>query len=73
MAVQHKILTAIWHMLTHDVAYHDLGPDYFDHKPRSPQHQAQRARRQAQRARRLIAELIEQGYDVSQLIPEHAA
>lgn len=53
-------------MLTHDVAYHDLGPDYFDHKPRSLQHQAQRARR-------LIAELIEQGYDVSQLIPEHPA
>ncbi|HUQ54827.1 hypothetical protein [Lentzea sp.] len=66
MAAQHRILTAIWHMLTHDVAYHDLGPDYFDHKPRSLQHQAQRARR-------LIAELIEQGYDVSQLIPEHPA
>ncbi|PWK81092.1 hypothetical protein C8D88_1191, partial [Lentzea atacamensis] len=42
------------------------GPDYFDHKPRSLQYQAQRARR-------LIAELIEQGYDVSQLIPEHSA
>ncbi|ANZ42554.1 hypothetical protein BBK82_07320 [Lentzea guizhouensis] len=66
VAVQHKILTAIWHMLTHDVAYHDLGPDYFDHKPRSLQHQAHRARR-------LITELIEQGYDISQLIPEHAA
>jgi transposase len=35
VAVQHTILTAIWHMLTHDVAYHDLGPDYFDRTPRS--------------------------------------
>jgi hypothetical protein len=37
VAVQHKILTTIWHMLTHDVAYHDLGPGYFDRKPRSLQ------------------------------------
>jgi hypothetical protein len=48
VAVQHKILTAIWQMLTHDVAYRD-------------------------HARRLIAELIEQGYDVSRLIPENSA
>jgi transposase len=66
VAVQHKILTAIWHMLTHDVAYHDLGPDYFDRKPRSVQHQAYRARR-------LLIELVEQGYDISQLIPGNAA
>jgi hypothetical protein len=36
LIVQHKILTASWHMLTHDVACHDLGPDYFDHKPLAP-------------------------------------
>lgn len=66
VAVQHKILTVIWHMLTHDVAYHDLGSDYVDHKPHSLRHQAQRARR-------LIVELIEQGYGISQLIPEKTA
>ena len=29
VAVQHSILTAVWHMLTDDVDYHDLGGDYF--------------------------------------------
>lgn len=29
VAVEHSILTAAWHMLTHDVDYHDLGGDYF--------------------------------------------
>jgi transposase len=29
VATEHSILTAIWHMLTHDVDYHDLGGDYF--------------------------------------------
>ncbi|MFD9960278.1 hypothetical protein [Amycolatopsis sp. NPDC058986] len=66
VVVQHKILTAIWHMLTSDIAHHDLGPDYFDRKPRSLQHQAHRARR-------LLIELAEQGYDISQLIPDNAA
>jgi transposase len=29
VAVQHSILTAVWHMLHADVAYHELGADYF--------------------------------------------
>lgn len=29
VAVGHSILTALWHMLTHNVNYQDLGPDYF--------------------------------------------
>jgi transposase len=29
VAVQHKIVTAVWHMLTDDAEYHDLGADYF--------------------------------------------
>ena len=29
VAIQHSILTAVWHMLTDDVDYHDLGGDYF--------------------------------------------
>ena len=66
VAVQHKILTAIWHILTHNVTYHDLGPDYFDRKPRSLQHQAHRARQ-------LLIELTQHGYDITQLIPENAA
>lgn len=30
VALQHSILIATWHMLTGNVAYHDLGADYFD-------------------------------------------
>lgn len=30
VALQHSILIAIWHMLTDNVAYHDLGPAHFD-------------------------------------------
>jgi transposase len=29
VALEHSILTAVWHMLTHDVDYQDLGGDYF--------------------------------------------
>lgn len=29
VAVAHSMLTAAWHILTHQVGYHDLGPDYF--------------------------------------------
>ncbi len=29
VAIQHSILTAVWHMLTDDVDYADLGGDYF--------------------------------------------
>lgn len=30
VALQHTMLVAIWHMLTHDVPYQDLGANYFD-------------------------------------------
>lgn len=29
VAIEHSLLTAVWHMLTDDVSYHDLGGDYF--------------------------------------------
>src|ERR1019366_356862 len=29
VAVEHSILTAVWHMLTDNVDYHDIGGDYF--------------------------------------------
>jgi transposase len=45
VAVEHSILTAVWHMLTHDVDYHDLGGDYFTR--RDPQRALQRITRQA--------------------------
>ena len=32
VAVEHSILTSVWHMLTHDVDYHDLGGNYFTHR-----------------------------------------
>jgi transposase len=32
VAVQHAMLIALWHMLKHRVAHHDLGVDYFDHR-----------------------------------------
>jgi transposase len=30
VAVQHAMVVALWHMLTHRVPHHDLGVDYFD-------------------------------------------
>ncbi len=32
VAVQHAMLAALWHMLTHREAHQDLGPDYFDRR-----------------------------------------
>jgi hypothetical protein len=29
VALEHSILTAVWHILTDDADYHDLGGDYF--------------------------------------------
>jgi transposase len=45
VAVEHSILTAVWHMLTHDVDYHDLGGDYFTR--RDPDRALHRILRQA--------------------------
>jgi transposase len=27
--VEHSILTSVWHMLTNDTGYHDLGADHY--------------------------------------------
>ncbi|WP_204009955.1 IS110 family transposase [Virgisporangium aurantiacum] len=53
VAVAHTILIATWHMLTHDLTYHDLGGDYFI--------QRQDHTRQT---RRLTARLNQLGYQV---------
>jgi transposase len=45
VAVEHSMLTAVWHMLTHDLDYHDLGGDYFTR--RDPQRAMHRIIRQA--------------------------
>ncbi|WP_406416471.1 hypothetical protein OH809_38840 [Streptomyces sp. NBC_00873] len=29
VAVEHTLLTAVWHMLANDTPYHDLGGDYY--------------------------------------------
>lgn len=60
IAVEHSIITAIWHMLTDNVAYHELGGDYF-------------TRRDPERAaRRAVTRLNELGYRVT-LDPMEAA
>ncbi len=52
VAVQHAMIVALWHMLKHRVAHHDLGADYFD-------------RRHTARIRRHHVRRLEQlGYDV---------
>lgn len=45
VALEHSILTAVWHMLTDDVDYHDLGGDYFT--KRDPERAIRRIVRQA--------------------------
>ncbi|MEU6347563.1 hypothetical protein ABZ883_42385 [Streptomyces sp. NPDC046977] len=53
IAVEHSIITAIWHMLTDNVSYHELGGDYF-------------TRRDPERAaRRAVTRLNELGYRVT--------
>jgi transposase len=60
VAIEHSILTAIWHMLSDDLDYHDLGSDYF-------------AKRDPERAtRRAIRQLNQLGYTVT-LNPIEAA
>ncbi|MEU1408436.1 transposase [Streptomyces sp. NPDC005728] len=41
VAVEHSIITAIWHMLTDNIAYHDLGGTYFTQ--RDPERATRRA------------------------------
>ncbi|MFF4752260.1 hypothetical protein ACWD5R_41575 [Streptomyces sp. NPDC002514] len=45
VAIKHSILTAVWHMLANNVAYHDLGGDYFTRL--DPEHAMRRLTRQA--------------------------
>ena len=45
VALQHSLLIAVWHMLTHDIDYQDLGADYFTQ--RDPQAAMRRITRQA--------------------------
>ncbi|GGV50713.1 IS110 family transposase [Streptomyces spectabilis] len=54
VALGHTILTSIWHMLTNDAEYADLGADYF----------LQRTGR-ARQTRRLVSQLNMLGYQVS--------
>jgi transposase len=54
VAVGHTILLSVWTMLTHDIAYTDLGGDYFTERL-NPQGKARQARR-------LIDHLAQLGY-----------
>jgi len=45
VAVEHSILTAIWHMLTNNIDYHELGPDHFT--KRKPEQLMRRITKQA--------------------------
>jgi len=54
VAVEHSILTAVWHMFTHDTAYADLGGQYF----------IERTGR-ARQTRRLVSQLNQLGYQVT--------
>jgi transposase len=53
VAIQHSILTAVWHMIANGVAYQDLGGDFFIRR-------ASRSRR----TRNLISQLNQLGYSV---------
>lgn len=59
VAVQHAMLVALWHMLTHRVPHRDLGRDYFDR------------RNQARIRRHHVRRLQQLGYQV--LLVEEAA
>lgn len=58
VAVAHSILVSVWHMLTHDIDYHDLGGDYFTQRDTT------------RRTRHHIRQLQALGYHVTL---EHAA
>ena len=44
LAVAHSLLVSIYHMLSDQVPYQDLGPDHFDrlHAPRVERHDVRR-------------------------------
>jgi transposase len=47
VAIEHSILTAVWHVLSENTDYHDLGGDY--HAKRDPQRALRRITRDANR------------------------
>ena len=53
VAIEPTLLTAIWHMLTNDVSYTDLGGDYYTRRNLDPTKQ------------RALAQLRQLGYDVT--------
>ncbi|GFH35802.1 hypothetical protein [Streptomyces pacificus] len=53
VAVEHSVITAIWHMLTDGKPYHELGGSYF--AQRDPERSARRA----------ITQLNQLGYRVT--------
>ena len=53
VALQHSILTSIWHMFTHNIDYHDLGANYFLERTGK-----------TRATRRLISQLNHLGYQV---------
>lgn len=55
VTIGHDILIAVWHILTRDQPYHDLGPDWHTH----------RTSNRARRAARLTHELKTLGYTIT--------
>lgn len=45
VAVAHSIVVSVWHILTNDVDYEDLGGDYFDRRINSAQETRRLVRR----------------------------
>lgn len=54
VAVEHSILVSVWHILTRDTPYQDLGADHFINRIRK-----------SRQTRRLVGQLTQLGYDVS--------
>jgi len=54
VAVEHSILVAVWHILTRDTPYQDLGADHFINRIRK-----------SRQTRRLVGQLTQLGYDVT--------
>ncbi|MFF2431072.1 IS110 family RNA-guided transposase [Streptomyces mirabilis] len=54
VALEHSILVAVWHILTRDMPYQDLGADHFINRIRK-----------SRQTRRLVGQLTQLGYDVS--------
>ena len=53
VAVEHSILVAVWHILTRDTPYQDLGADHFINRIRK-----------SRQTHRLVGQLAQLGYDV---------